>query len=496
VKQTASIVVTILIMALSVGCGSSPPTATPALATPTAVAVASTSPSSPTPLPTVTPLPTGTATPPPTDTATSLPTDTVIPLPSDTPTASPTPLPESTVSLPDELSEAMDAVEVEMEMLRGLDETMPITRTLMTREQLAAYLEGEFAEEYSPQEVEADVRVLAAFDFVPEDFDLLGLLLALYSEQIAGFYEEEEDTFYVITGGEPGAGSIESFDLLARVTFAHEYVHGLQDEHFDLGTFIDEDEHNDDEILARLSLVEGDASLAKIQYMIAHAAEFTAEDLEALSGEGMEAGQESLDQAPPIIRETFMFPYIYGLDFVAVLQEQGWEAVDEAYADPPRSSEQILHPEKYLAGDEPQIVAVPPLTDTLGAGWRLVEAETLGEFQTGLYLVQQVDQATADLASAGWDGDQYALYAQDGAEVLVFATVWDSPEDGQEFRAAYTQYAEAKYGEAASPHGEAELWWETPAQTAVLAWGDAMVWIVLGPDPETVTRTLAAIRPL
>jgi hypothetical protein len=390
----------------------------------------------------------------------------------------------------------MDAIEAEVEMLRGLDGTTPITRTFMTREELAAFLEDEFAEEYSPQEVEADVRVLAAFDFVPEDFDLRGLLLDLYSEQVAGFYEDQEDTFYIITGGEPGAGSIESFDLLARLTFAHEYVHGLQDEHFDLEAFMNEAEHNDDEILARLSLVEGDASLAMIQYLIAHAFEVTAEDLDALSGEGMQASQASLESAPPIIRETFMFPYISGLDFVAALQEEGWDAVDMAYSDPPRSSEQILHPEKYLAGDEPQIVALPPLTETLGAGWRLVEAETLGEFQTGLYLAQEMNQATADLASAGWDGDQYALYVQDGAEVLAFATVWDSPEDREEFVAAYTQYAEAKYGEAASRRGEAELWWETPAQTAVLAWGDTTVWIVLGPDRETVTRVLDAIRAL
>lgn len=487
-KRTAIILVTILTLVSSVGCGSRSITATPVPTTPTAVAVGSTSTPSPTPLPTTTPLPTDTSTPPPTETAT--------PPPTDTPTASPTPSPEPAAPLPDELLEAMDAIEAEMEMLRGLDGTTPITRTFMTREQLTAFLEDEFAEEYSSQEVEADVRVLAAFDFVPDDFDLLGLLLALYSEQIAGFYEDEEDTFYVITGGEPGAGSIELFDLLARLTFAHEYVHGLQDGHFDLETFIDEDEYNDDEILARLSLVEGDASLAMVQYLIAHAFEFTAEDLEALSGEGMQAGQESLEQAPPIIRETFLFPYIYGLDFVATLQEKGWEAVNEAFADPPRSSEQILHPEKYLAGDEPQIVALPPLTDTLGAGWRLVEAETLGEFQTGLYLAQQVDQATADLASAGWDGDQYALYVQDGAEVLAFATVWDSPEDREEFVAAYAQYAEAKYGEAASRRGEAELWWETPAQTAVLAWGDTAAWIILGPDPETVTRALDASRAL
>jgi hypothetical protein len=168
--------------------------------------------------------------------------------------------------------------------------------------------------------------------------------------------------------------------------------------------------------------------------------------------------------------------------------------VDAAYADPPQSTEQILHPEKYLARDEPTLVALPPLTDTLGAGWHLVEAETLGEFQTSLYLAQQVDQTTADTASAGWDGDQYAVYINGDDEVLVFATAWDSAADRQEFVDAYVEYAMGKYGQPPTEQGRSEMLWEAADQVAHLSWKDTTALLILGPDLATVETVLAAAR--
>lgn len=420
--------------------------------------------------------------PSPTPTPTSMPSPTWVP----TLTAPP---PKPTATPDTELLATMDKIEVEVAFMRGLEETSPITRTLLTPEELAAYLEAEFAEAYTPEEVESDTRVLAAFDFVPSDFDLLALLLDLYSTEVVGLYDDEEDTLYVVT--DAGGGEL---DPLARITFAHEFTHSLQDEYFDLETFADGDQLNDDELLARMSLVEGDASLVMTQYMMVHLREFSSEDLAALQGEEAQEGLDALQTAPAIIRETFLFPYIRGLEFVALLQDEGWEAVDAAFADPPQSTEQILHPDRYFDRDEPQVVALPPLTDTLGTGWRLVEEETLGEFQTGLYLAQQVDEAMATRAAAGWDGDRYALYVHDGADLLVFATAWDSTEDREEFVAAYSAYAEGKYGEAATRSGEAEAWWEAPEQIAILLWDDKVAWIVLGPDAVTVERVLAALE--
>jgi hypothetical protein len=388
-----------------------------------------------------------------------------------------------------ELLQELDALKAEAEELRGLQLTLPVTRSLMTRDGLAVYMEQQLAEEYSPDEVQAEVRVLAAFDFVPRDFDLMSLLADAYSSEVLGMYDDERDTFYVITDA---VG--DELDLVARLTSVHEYTHGIQDEHFELEAFLDGEQLSDDQYLARQSLVEGDATLVMSYYLGTHRDEFSAKDLEALRNRSVGGHESGLAAAPPIFRETFDFAYVRGLEFVMVLQEGGWDAVNAAYADPPQSTEQILHPEKYLSRDEPQIVALPPLTDTLGAGWHLVRADTLGEFQTGLFLAQRLGQGIVDRASQGWDGDQYALYANNGQGVLVYGTVWDSSQDREEFVTAYQAYAGEKYGLAATRGVETELWWETPAQTAVLTWEGTAARVILGPDRVTVLKVLPATR--
>ena len=472
-RRAHTILSWLLLLVLLTGCGSNGLTAAGATPGPTNTPTLQPRPSeTPTLLPSPSLQPSDTPAPEPT--ATWVPTVTARPA---------TPVP----TLSAELQATMDAIGSEMEDLRGLDQSTPITRTLMTREELATYLEDEFAQDYPPEEIADDVQVLAAFDFIPKDYDLLQLLLDLYSSEILGLYDDDLDTFYIITSGE--------FDLQNRLTFAHEYVHGLQDQNLGLDELLDGEKLNDDEYLARLALIEGDATLAMSEYLLAHVNELSSEELAALvEGDGQD-GEEAMSVAPPIIRETFVFPYINGLDFVSRLREAGWETVDAAYADPPQSTEQILHPEKYLSRDEPQILALPPLSDTLGTGWHLVEAETLGEFQTNLYLAQQVDQATADLASQGWDGDQYALYVKDDATLLAFATVWDTLADREEFVSATTQYTGARFAQPPSRSAESELWWEGPIQTAVLAWRDNTVWLILGPDPEVVSQVLAVTRP-
>lgn len=477
-KRLSLILSALLLAGLLLACTEFNPAPPIATTPPTEVARADT------PVPPATPLPSNT--PPPSPPPTLVPTWTPVPSAATRLPASPTLAPAATPS--GELLAEMDRIEAEMVLLRGLEETSPITRSLMTRDELAVRLAREIEEDYPQDEVADDVRVLAAFDFVPEGYDLLGLLLELYSSQVIGFYDDEEDTLYVIVeAAEAG------FDLLARITFAHEYTHGLQDQHFGLDTFIS-DTLNDDAYLARLSLVEGDASLAMTEYLYLHLDELTAEDLASLQEGGGDGSDEALDAAPAIIRETFLFPYTYGLEFASVVQEGGWDAVDAAFADPPQSTEQVLHPEKYLDRDEPALVALPPLTDTLGAGWRRIEAETLGEFQLGLYLEQQVAQDEVDLAIAGWGGDQYAVYVNGDDEVLVLATAWDSEADRQEFVDTYVEYAVNKYGQPPSHQGQAELWWETAEQVAVLAWKDTTALIVLGPNLATVERVLAASR--
>ena len=430
--------------------------------------------------PTTPPSPTAVA--PTSTTVVQAPTRT--PKPAQAPTAGPAATPGSEQ---DELLAAAGAIGAEMETIRGLEATQPITNNLMSRSEMADYLQDEIDREYAPEEVKNDTRAMAAFDFIPEDYDLKGELVELYSTQVAGLYDDERNTLYVVS--EAG------LDLLARVTLAHEITHGLQDERFNLNTFLDEDRMSDDEILARQALAEGDATLAMTEYLMNHLSDITEEDMAALQSEEVLASERQMAEAPAIIRETFEFPYTYGETFVSALYKEGWDAVDAAYADPPVTTEQILHPEKYFARDEPQVVALPPLTDTLGSGWRLADQGTLGEFQMQVYLAQQIERESANTASAGWDGDQYAVYVNGDDEVLVLSTAWDSPADQDEFTAAYTEYAESKYGQTGKRSGDA-FFWETPGQTAYLGWDGDKPLIILGPDRVTVDKVLSAMGSL
>lgn len=419
------------------------------------------------------------STPTPTPSATAVPS---LPPPTSRPTR--TPLPG--VAPSGQVLATIEAIELEMETLRGLEGTSSMTRTLMTREELTRYLEHQFEEEYPPQEVDADTRVLIALNFVSAGIDLRQVLLDLYASQVLGMYEEEVDTLFIVTDG--------AFDLSDRLTLAHEFVHGLQDQVYGLDRFIDEDSLNDDQFLARMALVEGDATLAMTEYLLAHVDELSQADLLSLQEEN-EDGAEALAAAPTILQETLAFPYSYGTEFVTALQGRGWQAVDAAYADPPQSTEQILHPAKYLEGDAPQLVSLPPLTDTLGAGWSRIDEETLGEFQTRLYLAQEVDPAAAGEASAGWDGDRYVVYGRDGDDVLVLVSVWDSEADRQEFVAAYRQYVTGYYGLEPSRTEGSEIWWETPDEVTVLGWQADRTFIVVGPDVDTAGRVVAAVGP-
>lgn len=370
----------------------------------------------------------------------------------------------------------MDGIEDEVQTLRGLEETTPVARALMTRPELGRYLRQEFEKENTPQELEEDIRVLHAFDLIPLDFDLEGLLLGLYSTQILGFYEDEDDTFFVVSDDE--------FDWMDRVTYAHEFIHGLQDAHFNLETFVDDETMDDDMSLARMALVEGDATLSMYEYLWQHLQDLSEDDLSSFT-ESDTGDRDLLDDAPPFLLETLDFPYTYGYEFVAILRKEGWEAVDAAFADPPQSTEQILHPARYLDRDEPQLVVLPPLTDTLGTGWHLVETEVLGEFSMALWLDLQLERAEADTAAAGWDGDQYAVYVRDEDHVLALSVVWDSEADTNEFVEAYSNYASLRYAIEAK-HNGSEREWQGEDQTARIVWTGMQTLVVIGPDPCTV----------
>jgi len=222
------------------------------------------------------------------------------------------------------------------------------------------------------------------------------------------------------------------------MTLAHEYTHALQDQHYDLQKLLPSKSTDDDRDFGVRSLVEGDATISGLLY----AQRFMSQqDYQKMLDESKNAPTDVIDRAPRYIRDSLYFPYEQGVQFVITLGIlNGYGPINKALHDPPVSSEQILHPEKYTDNprDLPKPVALPPLTDTLGTGWTMPLNGTLGEFDLQVML-EENNATDADTAAAGWGGGVYNYYENGDKSLAIFNTVWDTKKDADEFDIAINE---------------------------------------------------------
>ena len=350
--------------------------------------------------------------------------------------------------LADELEAQRDRIAAEIAALRMLPPLDEIDDALITTDELRERMPALIARDYPEAEALADQRILVALGLIPADYQLMQAYLDLLVSQVAGFYDPATDEMYVISD----TGSFGGED---QYTYSHEAVHALQDAAFDLEALtVAAMDVSDDASLALAALVEGDATLASNDYLLAHP-ELTS-DILFSSGD---SGSGGIDTAPAFLSTGLLFPYLIGLDFVTAVRDAGgWDAVNAAYADPPISTEQVMHPEKYLDRDDPTHVVVPDLAPVLGGDWSLLDANTLGEF-TILQMLADLEAGEglnlltgtfrfpvpAMNAAAGWDGDQYAFWVNGEDELLRIDAEWDTPQDAAAFSRALAALAERRF---------------------------------------------------
>lgn len=342
----------------------------------------------------------------------------------------------------------LDRTARETAAIRELPPLDEIDDVLLTQAELQAKMPDLLATDLDPVEIEGESRALAALGLIPPDLDLLDLMTRLLGEQAAGYYDPLTDEMIVIADGE--------FDA-EKYFYSHEVVHALQDAHLDPTDLMEEtDSDNGDEVQARVALYEGDAVSASNAYLEQHP------DLSlALLRESATAFPE-FEQAPGAISAHLIFPYVEGPRFVdRLLDEGGWDAVNAAYVDMPASTEQILHPTKYIDRDNPVTVPLPDLENLLEDAWQPIFDDTLGELQIALLLAdfapgESLDLYTGEIAfpesarnaAAGWDGDRFALWEDSGSgnEVLIWRSAWDTSQDARAFSRALAQFNETRWG--------------------------------------------------
>lgn len=365
--------------------------------------------------PAVKPTPTHTATAQPTWT----PEPTWTPVPTWTPTS--TPALTTTHATPPISTSLLDTIFQRVSIIRELEPIEKVVPQFITRGELSTRLMEDLEDER--EEIFKAQELLTILDLIPQDTDLYQLYLDLFAEQVLGFYDTESEELFVVQ-------DVSEITPIQEVTLAHEYLHALQQQHFDIYSMINAVEDHLDASTALVALIEGDASLVGLTYLLDH---LTPQQ----QAQVFESGSDSpvFDASPHFIRQDLVFPYTNGLDFTASLLTAGrWVNINNAFKEPPASTEQVLHSRKYLAREEPVAVTIPTLALNLGQGWSEVYTDTLGEFFLKTFLETLTTNDIAANAAAGWGGDKFTLVrGPDGQRALALLTSWDSTEDTLEF---------------------------------------------------------------
>jgi hypothetical protein len=283
----------------------------------------------------------------------------------------------------------------------------------------------------------ADEEVLELLGLLEPGVDLRKVSATVFGQGVAGYYDPRTKRLRVVTGAQT------SYRVLNEITLAHELTHALEDQRFKLDL---ESSSSDDAGMANLALIEGSATAVMLTYAERH---FSPE--QTLGGLFSSLGQDTGD-LPPFVEAQLIFPYIQGQRFIQALYETGggtWSLVNSAYRfRPPASTEQIMHPDKYLQVEQPDHVT---LHASPGAGWGRVRSGTWGEWATG-QLIGNSD------AAVGWGGDRYELWRRGSADcrapcrdrdALVMRWRWDDRAAARRFDAALREWLVGKPGASA-----------------------------------------------
>ena len=408
-------------------CGSPPAEPTPTPLTQPAAVVNIQSP---------TPTPTATPTPAPT------PTPSATPTPAATPTFAPpsagilpTVLPDGAAAsarTPVGIEREIDRVGYRTEAIRGLPLVGETRRYRISADDLRQLLATQFAED--ADEIAITQRLYALLGVIPPDADLERLLTGAFGDLALGLYNADANAIYAVA---PNGGGLTPG---GERTLAHEFTHALQHAHLGLKALRDDADDNSDRATALNALAEGDAILTDYLYYLNA---FDESQQDAADLESAESDLSAYFAAPVFLRRAIAFPYIEGRRFATALflENRNFSAVDAAYSDPPASTEQIIHPEKYGV-DHPAEVSIPLSADALGDGWTVLKRDVMGELFFRSMLESAVGTAArAAEASAGWGGDSYALLeSPDGATALASASLWDTPEDASDMAIELRNY--------------------------------------------------------
>ncbi|HKV75568.1 MAG TPA: hypothetical protein VJN95_13700 [Gemmatimonadales bacterium] len=322
-----------------------------------------------------------------------------------------------------DLSRLVDSLRPAVERAAGLRFKRPPRAEIRTREQVRTYVVHQLEEALPGHKVEGLEAAYRLLGLLPDTLELRRLMLDLFTEQIAGYYEPDSTTLFAVAGADPAQ---------LRVVLAHELVHALQHQYTPVDSLMHHPLDNDHNTAAQ-AILEGQATLVGLQVMVPTQNVTAMPEFWETFREQIRQQQSSMPvfkQAPRIIREGLVFPYLAGADFM-----RWWAGSEHRDTVPfgrlmPTSTEQVLHPSRYGRGDQPLLIHFKEPGDSASN-----YEDVLGEFE--------IRVLTAELSGApevttavpiGWGGDRFRVELNKGGPALTWYTAWDDSASAEQFQ--------------------------------------------------------------
>lgn len=407
------------------------------------------------------------------------------------------------------LKKAGDEMSVAVAKYRKLEWKHPVMRRHVTRDQVRDWMQRDLRRDLPEDEARKLVAVGAEMGIMKQGTSVYDMFSSFMEAGAAAFYKPNTRTFYHIEGND-GRGAY-------PVVF-HELVHAVEDQHFDLEAFYKRAEEDSDMALAYRGLCEGSAAFFEELYEKDHPEDYAAMIKSQMDPKLALKQMEMMKVVPPfLVGMMGLYPYKNGKEWVKRASGGDPAKVDALYAEPPVTTEQVLHPERFVdpaTRDWPHKVAAPDLAGVLPEGWKLLDDDNVGELLAGMMLVQlqvpayqmalisMMDMKTQGVgfkepvrsAVEGWDGDRYSAWTKGDDCCLVWKSVWDSEKDAEEFVNAYTPLlAKSKTGtKPDGPQLGVRIAEKDTGRIAIAERRGTHVVVVLGAPAEQADALLAA----
>ena len=383
-----------------------------------------------------------------------------------------------------------------------LPQKQSIKKQFVNRDQVQEFVEKRMKDDQDAQRLQRSEIVLKKFGLLPAGFKLQEFLVELLREQVAGYYDPETKTVYLLDWLDPEQ---------QKPVMAHELTHALQDQSFGLKKWLKDNSQShdsaeaevtsDEQSAARSAVVEGQAMAVMLDYLLEPAGQSVLKApriVDAIEA-GMETGNGTpvFSSAPLYLKQLLLFPYTYGLNFTRDMLERGGKkrAFADVFHKPPENTRQIMLPQTYLESENMGGMRVPELKKALGSDYERYDVGSIGQFDVDILIRTYGKKGENDKLAEAWRGGwYYAVKSKSGAADdigLVYVSRWADEASAKQFAQVYGGYIPTRYPDAKARTGSV---WDTSHGPVSIEQDGAYVMILESLDATAAGHVREAVE--